>query len=61
MIWRKATVIIIPKPGKPDYGILKEYRPVSLLSCLRTTLEKIMARRMPCLAEKNNLCVIPRP
>lgn len=48
-------MVIIPKPGKPDYSIPKAYRPVSLLNCLGKTVEKIMATRMAFLAEKNKL------
>jgi hypothetical protein len=43
--WMSATVVIIPKPNKPDYSAAKAYRPVSLLECFGKVLEKIVANR----------------
>ena len=43
--WTTATVVIIPKPNKPDYSAAKAYRPVSLLECFGKVLEKIVANR----------------
>lgn len=39
--WRKVNVIFIPKPGK-DPAEPKSYRPISLLSFLLKTLEKLL-------------------
>ena len=44
--WRCATVVPIPKPGKPDYRIAKAYCPISLLECCGKLLEKIIAKRI---------------
>ena len=41
--WREATIVIIKKAGKPNYGIPNVYRPISLLNCLGKIAEKIMA------------------
>lgn len=44
--WRRALVVVIPKPGKDDYSQAKSYRPISLLECLSKLLEKVMSKRM---------------
>ena len=43
--FRSAEVTIIPKPGKPEktYTTHKRYRPISLLSCIRKGLERLLA------------------
>ena len=38
--WRKATVVVIPKPNRADYSLPKNYRPIALLECLGKLLEK---------------------
>src|ERR1700710_409935 len=53
--WKEATVVIIKKVGKHDYGITKAYRPISLLNCLGKISEKIMATRLAHMAEKYRL------
>jgi len=40
-IWKLAKIIPIPKPGK-DLNIGTSYRPISLLSPIAKTLEKVM-------------------
>jgi hypothetical protein len=47
--------VIIKKIGKPDYGISKAYRPISLLNCLEKISEKILATRLAHMAEKYHL------
>ena len=42
--WRKALVVIIPKPGMDDYSMAKSYRPISLLECLSKLIEKVMSK-----------------
>ncbi|PIK51937.1 Endonuclease [Apostichopus japonicus] len=44
-IWKSATTIVIPKPGK-DHKHPGSYRPISLLPVLGKCLEKIIARRL---------------
>ena len=44
--WKCATVVLIPKPGKPDYRAAKAYRPISLLECCGKLLKKIIAKRI---------------
>ena len=42
--WRKALVVVIPKPGKDDYSQAKSYRPISLLETLSKLIEKVMSK-----------------
>ena len=43
--WKEATVVVIPKPDKPDYSVAKAHRPISLLETLSKLLEKAVAKR----------------
>ena len=53
-IWKSATVKMIPKPHKdPKYA--KNFRPISLLSCLGKILERILARRISSFLEIKKL------
>ena len=55
--WKKAIVIPIKKQNK-SIDSLSGYRPISLLSCLSKTLEKIVARRLAWyLIEENKLSI----
>ena len=51
--WKKATVIPIRKPNKPLNDV-SGYRPISLLSCISKTLEKIVSRRLVWLLTQDN-------
>jgi len=44
--WTAATVVVIPKPHKPDYATAKVYRPISLLKCCGKLLEKVVASHL---------------
>jgi len=35
--------VVIPKPNKPDYGVAKAYRVITLLNCLGKVVEKVAA------------------
>ena len=52
--WRQVKVIAIRKPGKPasDHN---SYRPISMLSCIRKLLEKMILCRLDHWVESNNL------
>jgi hypothetical protein len=43
---KKATIILLRKPGKNDYLNPSAYRPIALLNTLGKILEAIIARRM---------------
>ena len=53
--WRGAKIVVLRKPGKPDYSIPGAYRPISLLNTLGKILEAVIARRLSHLAEKYGL------
>ena len=42
-LWRKALMVVIPKPNKNDYSSSRSYRPISLLECFSKLLEKVIA------------------
>ena len=42
--WRTSRVALIPKSGK--VGHAKDYRPITLMSFLLKTLEKVVNRKM---------------
>ena len=52
--WKEATIIPIPKKGK-DKSNKTSYRPISLLSCLAKTMERMVNRRLQYHLEKNDL------
>jgi len=41
-IWKKADLVVLPKPGKTDFENPKSYRPVSLLLTIGKELETII-------------------
>jgi hypothetical protein len=43
------------KPGKPDYTVLKAFRPISLLATISKGLKAVVANRLSFMAEKHNL------
>jgi hypothetical protein len=46
MAWRQVKLTFIPKPGKLDYTEAKAYPPISLLSFLLKTMEKLVDRHI---------------
>ena len=55
--WRKALVVVIPKPDRDDYSLAKNYRPISLLECMSKLIEKAMSKRL--LYDIDHLKIIP--
>uniref|UniRef100_A0A0K8UTA5 Putative RNA-directed DNA polymerase from transposon X-element n=1 Tax=Bactrocera latifrons TaxID=174628 RepID=A0A0K8UTA5_BACLA len=51
--WETAAIIPILKPHKPS-NLVSSYRPISLLSCLSKTFEKIIAKRLIWFITKTN-------
>lgn len=47
--WRSARIIVLRKPGKPDYSLPGAYHPFSLLNTLGKLLEAVMAQRLSSL------------
>ena len=44
--WKRDVTVVIPKPGKDDYSVPKAYRPISLLSQLGKTFERLLVLRV---------------
>ena len=44
--FKESTSVIIPKPKKTDYTMLKAYRPIALLNTLGKLLTKVIANRL---------------
>jgi len=40
-VWKRASHVVIRKPGKDHYTKLKAYRSISLLSCMGKVVEKV--------------------
>jgi hypothetical protein len=53
--WRRAKIVVLRKPVKPDYAVPGAYRPISLLNTLGKLLEAVIAPRLSYLAEKHGL------
>jgi hypothetical protein len=52
---KRAMIVVLGKPGKPDYTIPGAYRPILLLNTLGKILEASMARRLSFWAETHKL------
>lgn len=50
--WKEGLVIPIPKPGK-DKTLTDGYRPITLLSCMGKTLERMVNRRLSTELERH--------
>ena len=53
--FRKAEVVMIPKPNKRNLSDVSAWRPITLLFCLSKGLERIIAKRMSYLAIKHKV------
>jgi len=54
-VWKEAKGVVIPKPNKPDYGVAKAYRVITLLNCLRKVVEKVPANAITEECEQRRL------
>jgi len=54
-VWKRASGVVIWKPGKEDYTKLKSYRTISLLSCMGKVVEKVVAELLSDEAERRAL------
>jgi hypothetical protein len=54
--WRASDVIFIDKPGKTDFENPRSFRPISLMSFVYKTLEKVVAMDLEQNALKRTLC-----
>lgn len=46
VIWKRAWIRVIPKPGKADYSAPKAYHPIGLLPVMGKILEKLIVNRL---------------
>jgi len=42
-LWKMAKIVVIPKPGKPDYSKVRAYRVISLLDVISKLVERTVA------------------
>ena len=54
-VWKRATGVVIRKPGKDDYTQLTAYRSISLLSCMGKVVEKVVAELLSEDGERRGL------
>jgi len=54
-VWKEARGVVIPKPNKPDYGVAKAYRVITLLNCLGEVVEKVAANGIAEECERRRL------
>jgi len=54
-VWKEAKGVVIPKPNKPDYGVIKAYRVITLLNCLGEVVEKVAANAIAEECERRRL------
>jgi endonuclease/exonuclease/phosphatase (EEP) superfamily protein YafD len=52
---KETTTIVLRKPGKPDYTVVKAYRPIALENTIGKIFESVIAEIMSYLTEKNEL------
>lgn len=53
--WRTAKIVLLRKPGKPDYNIPKAFRPISLLAMISKGLEAVVTNRLSFMADKRSI------
>jgi len=53
--WQEFTMVVLRKPGKPNYKIPKAYHPIALLCMIPKVLTVIVAESISHLVEKDAL------
>ena len=53
--WKRFTTVVLRKPGKPRYDVLKAYRPIALLNTMWKVLTAIVADHLIFVTEKHHL------
>ncbi|KAG2072431.1 hypothetical protein BDR04DRAFT_987375, partial [Suillus decipiens] len=49
------STIVLYKPGRPDYSVLKAYRPIMLLDTMANILSSCVTDDLTYIAEEHNL------
>ena len=52
--FKKSTTIVIPKPNKSSYNLLKSFRPIVLLNTIGKLIEKVIGERLQFQVISNN-------
>lgn len=53
--WKKFITVVLRKPGKPQYDVLKAYHPIALLNTLGKLLTAIITEQLTYYTEKHAL------
>ncbi|TFY75555.1 hypothetical protein EWM64_g8458, partial [Hericium alpestre] len=53
--WQESITVVLCKPGKPRYDLLKAYRPIALLNTLGKVLSMLVAEQLTFLGEEHGL------
>jgi hypothetical protein len=53
--WKEFITIVLRKPGKPRYDMLKAYRPITLLNTMWKVITAIVANHITYVMEKHQL------
>ena len=54
-VWKRASGLVIRKPGKDDYTQLKSNPSISLLSCMGKVIENVVTELLSKEAERREL------
>jgi len=54
-VWKRASSMVIRKPGKDDYMKLKAYHSILLLSCMGKVDKKVAAELLSAEAKRRGL------
>ncbi|CAA7270660.1 unnamed protein product [Cyclocybe aegerita] len=54
-IFKESLLVIVPKPNKPSYAVLKAFRPIVLLITFSKLIEKMIANRIQFDAVKHDI------
>ena len=53
--FKRSTTVVIPKPNKKLYDLLKSFRPIVLLNTVGKLIEKVIRERLQFAMATNNL------
>jgi len=53
--WKTFATVVLRKPGKPRYDVLKAYRPIALLNTMWKVLTAIIVDQLTFISEKHHL------